>query len=97
MKGFFWAVVAVYLFLYFYAVYVYEGFTLVSALGVLVVIGIVAWLLFRNWTPKNAGDAVGEIQPNTARAKKTEMKWYQSPFPYLLLFVLVGLIAFVMR
>jgi Mn2+/Fe2+ NRAMP family transporter len=90
MKGFFWAIIAVYLLLYFYAVYLYEGFTLVSAFGVLACIGVVAWLLFRGWNKPEKGTA-------KPAKEKVEMRWYQSPFPYLLVAVLGAVIAFAMR
>ena len=90
MKGFFWAVIAVYLLLYFYAVYLYEGFTLVSALGVLVIMGVVGWLLFKGWSKTGADDA-------KAAKERVEMRWYQSPFPYLLLAIIAAIFAFMMR
>jgi len=92
MKFFFYSIIGIYLFLYFYAVWVYEGFTLVTALCVLVTLGVLGWLLVRGWVSKPPRDAAeASAASHTAPA---EMRWYQSPFPYLALLGGVALISF---
>lgn len=89
MKFFFYSVVGIYLFLYFYAVYAYEGFTLYTALSVLLAFGALGWLLMRGWSSKS--------QPSEGQATApVTMAWYQSPFPYLVVIVAFVLIAFLL-
>ncbi|MFC3092688.1 hypothetical protein DRW07_00535 [Alteromonas sediminis] len=92
MKFFFYSIIGIYLFLYFYAVWVYEGFTLVTALSVLVTLGVLGWLLVRGWGGKQPR-ALAEASADK-HAAPAEMRWYQSPFPYLLLLGSVALISF---
>lgn len=92
MKFFFYSIVGIYLFLYFYAVWAYEGFTLITALSVLATLGILGWLLVRGWTGKqprspNEMSAGGEVS-------QTTMNWYQSPFPYLVVICAIALFSF---
>lgn len=93
MKLFFYAVLAVYLFLYFYAVYAYEGFNLGTALSVLITLGILGWLLLRGWHAKamQQGNESGEVMNTNAKA----LRWFQSPIPYLAGILLIAFISFV--
>ena len=92
MKFFFYSVIGIYLMLYFYAVWVYEGFTLVTALSVLVTLGVLGWLLVRGWASKGPRD-ISEANA-TDTLTSSSMQWYQSPFPYILLIGIVALVSF---
>lgn len=40
MRGFFWIIIAIYVFLYFYAVWLYEEFSIWMALAIVIAIGL---------------------------------------------------------
>ena len=45
MRGFFWIIIAIYVFLYFYAVWLYEEFSIWMALAIVIAIGLQVYFL----------------------------------------------------
>ena len=45
MRGFFWIIIAIYVFLYFYAVWLYEEFSIWMALAMIMAIGLQVYFI----------------------------------------------------
>lgn len=83
MKEFFWAIIAAYVFLYFYAAWLYDGFSIYLALGLFVLlVGQVYW-----WKKRKANQQVQSEEPAVVVEKPdaTPISVWRSPLPYMLI------------
>lgn len=75
MRGFFWILIAIYIFLYFYAVYLYEEFSVWLIIALFVAIAVSFWVY------KNKGALSKQVHHVEVEAKPLSL--WQSPFPYI--------------
>jgi uncharacterized membrane protein YraQ (UPF0718 family) len=75
MRGFFWILVGIYVLLYFYAVYLYEAFSVWLILALLVAIAVSYWMYQKKDT---LGEQVHHVDVDTQ-----PLSIWQSPFPYI--------------
>ncbi len=91
MKEFFWAVVAAYVFLYFYAAWLYDGFSVYLAVSLFVaLIANIYWLKKRK--AKRAEQVPESVaSPPPIKVDTKPLSLWRSPLPYMLIFVAVVL------
>lgn len=93
MQWFFWAIVVAYIFLYFFAAYLYDGFSFPMAIGLFGLIGFGVY-----WQRRKNKVVPDEPQPAPVNHAPAEpLSIWQSPIPYmgvLAVCVLVGFIVF---
>ena len=77
MRGFFWIIIAIYVFLYFYAVWLYEEFSIWMALAIVLAIGLQVYFM-----KKRKDILSGELQ-QPVKVEMKPMSILQSPFPYI--------------
>lgn len=87
MKEFFWAVIAAYVILYFYAAWLYDGFSIYLAVGLFaMLIGHLYW-----WKKRKAKQSGGahEQEQVVEKPDATPISVWRSPIPYMLILGLV--------
>ena len=96
MKHFFWLSVAAYVFLYFYAAWLYDGFSMTLAISLFVaVVGFLSWR-HRRKLAKNTESNV-QTDPTTQISIDTQpLSLWHSPLPYIGIIAVIA-IVFIMR
>ncbi|WP_026377409.1 hypothetical protein [Aestuariibacter salexigens] len=91
MRVFFWASVLTYLFLYFWAAYLYEGFDMGLAILIAVVFfaALGVWLKRRKAQPQEVAQPVGRDADDTK-----PLSIWQSPLPYMVIAIAVFITVF---
>lgn len=94
MKHFFWLSAAAYVFLYFYAAWIYEGFSMTLAIVIFVlVIAFFYWRHKRKLTARSNGKPSVDVKLQAAEYTQPLSLW-RSPLPYIgivaLLIMFVG-------
>ncbi len=77
MRGFFWIIIAIYVFLYFYAVWLYDEFSIWMALAIIVAIGTQIYFV------RKRKEVLGDEVAQPVRVETKPMSIWQSPFPYI--------------
>ena len=94
MKEFFWAIIAIYVLLYFYAAWLYEGFNLAFATGLfLLVCGHLFWWRKRKNTQRDDEQGDGDSLQTVASPDVSPLSIWRSPLPYMVIIAIVVIAA----
>lgn len=77
MRGFFWIIIAIYVFLYFYAVWLYEEFSIWMALAIVIAIGLQVYFM------KKRKEVLAEQEQAPVKVEMKPLSFWKSPFPFL--------------
>ncbi|MBT0585513.1 hypothetical protein [Alteromonas oceanisediminis] len=94
MKEFFWAIIAVYVLLYFYAAWLYDGFNLGFATAVFIAVcAHLFWWRKRKQKQNIAKQDVSEETQRVAAPDASPISMWRSPLPYMILIVACVIVA----
>ena len=92
MKEFFWAVVAAYVFLYFYAAWLYDGFSVYLAVSLFIALILhVLWLKKRKAKQQQSEEEKPQVAP--PRPDTTPMSVWHSPLPYMVILAIAAIMG----
>lgn len=92
MKEFFWAVVAAYVFLYFYAAWLYDGFSVYLAVSLFVALIAHIWWLKKRKSKRQEAQEEAPIAPQPKPDTSPVSLWY-SPLPYMVILAVAAIVG----